>query len=130
MKTRPMMFATSTRAPFLAMKRPEPFRACRRDSWRGAGNCRSGLQKPTASFWSQTWFAGVTTSAPASIVSTWICSVMPKPPAAFSAVDDDEIELVVRNQARQALPDGRAARLAHHVTPEKASHLKSSSQKA
>ena len=40
----------------------------------------------SASFWSKAWLPSVTTSAPASMRSVQMASVMPKPPAAFSAL--------------------------------------------
>ena len=62
MKTRPMMFDTSTRAPFRATKTPEPRPGVPFGKLAGRRKRSSRGAKASASRWSQTWLPVVTTS--------------------------------------------------------------------
>ncbi len=45
-----------------------------------------------------------------------------EPAGCVLAIDDDEVELEIAHESREALPDGHAARLAHHIPQKQKSH--------
>ena len=78
--------------------------------------------KLSVSRWSQAWSPSVTTSAPAAAQLVVVAFGQAAAVAGVLAVDDDEIEAVVGDEAGEALGDGITAGASDDVAQEQKSH--------